>query len=301
MKNKPSRWVVLTLIVGISVPFAFPVPATADPALAVVVGTSQAEIRSCPESSCEVLDTAPLGAEIEITGEVADGYAPVRFGGISGVVPAVFVATDPEDPPYFVAGEPGCNRVALIFNIGVGADPATGILDTLAATDVPATMFVMGWWAEQNPPVLERMVQEGYLIGSHGYAANELPTLTDDEVLADLRSAATAIEEATGSPPAPYFTPYAAAMDARVRHLVADQGYLPVGWEVSAADYGADATEDGVYAGVIDNINDGAIVELHLDGPASNESTGRALPRIIHDLRAAGFQFVTIPEMLQPY
>ncbi|MDQ3692045.1 MAG: polysaccharide deacetylase family protein [Chloroflexota bacterium] len=264
------------------------------------MGTNELEIRTCPEPSCDVLDTATLGAKVEITGETANGYVPVRYREIAGVVPAVFVSADPANPPYLVSGSPGCDRVALIFNIGVGADPATGILDTLLAADVPATMFVMGWWAEQDPPVLERMVQEGYLIGSHGYAANELPTLTDGDVLRDLDLAEAAVMEATGSPPAPYFTPYAAAIDARVRHLVADQGYLSVAWEVPAADYGADATEESVYARVMDNIYDGAIVELHLDGPASAQSTGRALPRLIDDLRARGYQFVTIPELLEP-
>lgn len=288
------------MFVALSSPIAFPVPADAEPATAVVVGTPTLEIRSCPQASCELVATVPLGSAIEITGDVVDGYVPVRRGDVAGVAPAVFVATDSEDPPVLVAGSPGCDRVALIFNIGVGADPATGILDTLTREDVPATMFVMGWWAERDPPVLTRLVKEGYLIGSHGYAANELPSLTDEEVLADLKDADAAIKAATGRPPAPYFTPYAAAMDARVRHLVADRGYLPVAWEVPAADYGADATEDSVYARVMDNIYDGAIVELHLDGPASAESTGRALPRIIHDLRADGYQFVTIPDLLRP-
>ena len=295
-----SRWRVAAAIIAISALLAGPGSAAADPGPATVVGTPALEIRECPEVSCAVLDTVPLGAAVQVTGDAVDGYLPVQRGDITGVVPAVFVATDPENPPYFVAGEPGCNRVAWIFNIGVGAEPATGILDTLAAKDVPATMFVMGWWVEQRPPILDRMVQEGYLIASHGYGANELPTLDDAAVMEDLQSATAAIEAATGQPMAPYFTPYAAAIDARVRHLVADQGYLTVGWEVPAADYGADATEEGVYARVMNNIYDGAIVELHLDGPASAESTGRALPRMIDDLRAQGYQFVTIPEMLEP-
>jgi hypothetical protein len=49
------------------------------------------------------------------------------------------------------AGTPGCSQVALMFNIGAGYDPAIGILDTLGAYGVLASMFVMGWLAEQNP------------------------------------------------------------------------------------------------------------------------------------------------------
>jgi hypothetical protein len=48
------------------------------------------------------------------------------------------------------------------------------------------------------------------------------------------------------------------------------------------------------------NVYDGAIVELHLDGPASATSTGVALPWIVDELRDAGYTFVTIPELARP-
>lgn len=185
---------------------------------------------------------------------------------------------------------------ALIFNIGVGYDPASGILDTLERERVPAPMFVMGWWAAEHPAILDRMVEEGSLIGGHGNSPRELTGLADSDVADDLAHAAAAIEHTTGKPPAPLFAPYAAASDERARAIVADAGYLSVVWEVPAADYGGATTEAAAYDWVMNEIYDGAIVELHLDGPASADSTGRALPRIIRELRAQGYCFVTIPE-----
>ena len=248
---------------------------------------------------------APPVAAIGGTGELAlhessESIVKVAYQEVTGFANTLFQATDPAHPPYFIAGEPGCQRVALIFNVGVGYEPAAGILDTLAAEGVPATMFVMGWWAAEHPAILTRMANEGYPIGSHGDQSYELTGLSDSEVAADVANAAAAIEHAIGQPPAPYFTPYAAATDERVRAIVDAAGYLNVGWEVSAVDYGADATADGVYDRVMGAMYDGAIVELHLDGPASAESTGAALPLMIRDLRAQGYQFVTIPEMAWP-
>lgn len=267
---------------------------------AVVAGTNELEIRSCPTPRCQVGSRAPRGAAVEILQEADETMVEVAYQDATGFANRYYLISDPAHPPYLVAGEPGCARVAWIFNVGVGAEPATGILDTLAAEGVPATMFVMGWWASQHPAILERMVAEGYIIGSHGDQANEFTGISDAAIVEDLRNAAAGIEHAIGRPPDPYFTPYAAATDERVRAIVAAEGYLNVGWEVPAADYGADATADGVYARVMDNIYDGAIVELHLDGPASAESTGTALPWMIRDLRAQGYTFVTIPEMAQP-
>ena len=265
-----------------------------------VVGTETLDIRACPQPTCAVRATARLGEDVTMTGEASDGYVPVRYGDQAGFVSELFVAADPGHPPFLVEGAPGCNRVAFLFNIGVGFEPDAGILDTLQENDVPAAMFLMGWWVDEEPAILQRMVDEGYLIGSHGYESIELTQRSDEEVAADVRRATESIERAIGRPMDPYFTPYAAAIDDRVRSIVAAQGLLPVAWEVAAADYGPDVTDAAVYDRVMDNISDGAIVEFHLDAEVSKESTGRALPAIIADLRARGYQFVTIPDMIQP-
>lgn len=293
-----------TLLAAFSLPLwatqAMTSSVSASPAVATVVSTRELAIRSCATSQCSVVDQVPLGASVELGAESDGAFARITYGDVTGFANKLFLATDPTHVPYLLSGESGCQRVALIFNVGVGYEPASGILDTLAAERVPATMFVMGWWAAEHPKILTRMVEEGYLIGSHGNWSQELTTLSDDDVAADLQNAVEAIEHATGKPPAPYFTPYAAAIDERVRAIVAATGVLPVAWEVPAADYGPDATADAVYDRVMDEIYDGAIVELHLDGPASAESTGRALPRLIRDLRAQNYRFVTIPEMIEP-
>ncbi len=293
-----THGIVLTLVLFAAL--LPPAVIAAAPPSATVVGTSELELRSCPTDDCEVVERVPLGAAVEILDQPDEDFLRVAYGGVSGFASKLFLATDPAHVPFLAKGEPGCQRVALIFNIGVGYEPASGILDTLDTERVPATMFVMGWWAAEHPPILERMAEEGYLIGSHGNWPQELTQLTDSEVEDDLETAAEAIEHATDKPPTPFFTPYAAAGDERVRAIVAASGYLPVAWEVPAADYGADATEDAVYERVMTEIYDGAIVELRLDGPASAESTGHALPRLIRDFRAQGYKFVTIPEMADP-
>ena len=296
--GRKVRLALLTLALFLSL---IPVLGTsAAPPTARVVSTNELELRSCPTLECQVVERVPLGASVEILEESTDEFVRVGHDDVTGFASKLYLATDPSHVPFLIKGEPGCQRIALIFNVGVGYEPAAGILDTLESEAVPATMFVMGWWAAEHPPILERMVREGYPIGSHGNWPQELTGLSDNDVIADLKNAAEAIEHATGKSPAPYFTPYAAAADERVRALVAASGFLPVAWEVPAADYGAEATEDSVYDRVMGEIYDGAIVELHLDGPASAESTGHALPRLIRDLRAQGYRFVTIPEMTMP-
>lgn len=278
------------------------------PQTAAVVGTDALPLRADANPTSAILTRIPLGATATLAADVPppvlDGgpatgdLVRVAYAEAVGYVPDYFLAADPAHVPYLQQGAEGCRRTAFIFNIGIGFPPDEGVLDTLQREQVPATMFVMGWWAAKRPPILTRLVNDGYLIGSHGYAAVDLTGVSDEAVAEDVDQAVTTIEQATGRPLARYATAYAGASDERVRAVVAAKGLLPILWTVAAADYGPDATEDSVYDHVMADMHDGAIVELHLDGPASAASTGHVLPRLIADLRDQGYRFVTIPEMM---
>ena len=119
-----------------------------------------------------------------------------------------------------------------MFNIGAGYDPAVGILDTLGTYGVPATMFVMGWLAEQNPWLVQQIAAWGHPVGSHGYVPPELTTRSDDDVAWDLQTASDTLTWALGYNPGPWFTPYASASDDRVRSIASSLGLITVGWSV---------------------------------------------------------------------
>src|SRR5215211_1020799 len=127
------------------------------------------------------------------------------------------------------AGTPGCSQVALMFNIGAGFDPAIGVLDTLGTYGASATMFVMGWLAEQNPWLVQQIAAWGHPMGSHGYIPPELTIRSDDDVAWDLQAASDALTWALGYYPGPWFTPYASASDERVRSIASSQGLITVG------------------------------------------------------------------------
>jgi peptidoglycan/xylan/chitin deacetylase (PgdA/CDA1 family) len=265
-----------------------------------VVGTTGLNIRECPKPSCESLGLAQLRDDIIVTGEPQDGFLPVEWKGKAGWAWQLYVATPSRGTPYLLRGTPGCNRVAFLFNIGIGYEMQMQALEWLKENNVPATVFPMGWWAQQFPHEMKRIDELGFLIGTHGDTRGNLPQHSDEEVLKDLKDSVVHIEQVTGGEVAAYFTPYAADMDERVRSIVASQGFLPVAWEVSAADYGPDIDADYVFGRVAPYVQDGSIVEFHLDGPASAQSTAIALPWLVENLRNKGFTFVTIQDMAQP-
>jgi peptidoglycan/xylan/chitin deacetylase (PgdA/CDA1 family) len=280
------------------------VPAVAQdttvPEAGVVVGTTGLNIRECPDVSCGSRGLAQLEDPIIVTGPEEDGYLPVQWAGKSGWAWHLYVATPSRGTPFLEKGTPGCKRVALIVNIGIGEPLQTHPLLWLKAEGVPATLFPMGWWALAFPDDMRTIAMLGFPIGTHGDVRLNLTGFSDDEVVIDLRDSAIHIRDVIGKDPAAYFTPYAADMDERVRSLVAREGYLPVAWDVPADDWGEDISAQYVFDRVVPNVEDGSIVEFHLDGPSSKEATAVAIPWIVEALRERGYHFVTIQDMAQP-
>jgi peptidoglycan-N-acetylglucosamine deacetylase len=185
-----------------------------------------------------------------------------------------------------------------MFNIGSGYEPAVGMLETLGTYGVSASMFVMGWLAEQNPWLVQEIAAWGHHVGSHGYLPPELTFRSDDDVAWDLQAASGALSWALGYHPGPWFTPYASASDDRVRSIASGLGFITTGWSVGSGDWDPGATADSIYSSVVGGAFDGAIVELHLDAQRSADATAAALPWIIEDLSAQGYRFVTIPQIV---
>ena len=299
-----ARLIFCFLLILTAQLFAAAVPVVAqDTAIreaGVVVGTTGLNIRECPHVSCGSRGLAQLEDPIIVTGSEEDGYLPVEWAGKSGWAWNLYVSTPSRGTPFLEKGTPGCKRVAFIFNIGIGDPLQIHPLLWLKDEGIPATLFPMGWWALAFPDDMRTIAMLGFPIGTHGDVRLNLTGFSDDEIVTDLKDSATHIRQVTGKDPVPYFTAFAADMDERVRSLVASEGYLPVAWEVPADDWGEDISAEYVYDRVVPNVDDGAIVEFHLDGPSSKQATAVAIPQIVEALRERGFQFVTIPDMAQP-
>ena len=131
--------------------------APAAPVAGTVVGSPGVNIRSCARVECSVKAVAKLGEALLVTGKQVGGFYPVDWGGLTGFAYHLYVATPETGAPELRLGAPGCKRVALIFNVGIGYETRLDVLDALKAEGVPATVFPMGWWAAQHPDLLKRI------------------------------------------------------------------------------------------------------------------------------------------------
>jgi len=271
-------WIHVALVAAILLPLLAVRPA--DAAMGRVVTAESLNIRACAALDCQVIGAAHLGDAIEIAGGIVNGFYPVRWFGQDGYAFAPYINPG-NTAPWFVEGDVSCKRVALTFNIGIGYTPSQSVLNTLIQKETDATMFPMGWWVAAQPNYLRALDAAGFVIGTHCDERNNLTGLSDAGIRQDTLDSIAAIEAMIGRPIDPYHTPYAADTDNRVRTVVSNLGLLPVGWKVAAADYGSGVTSSFVYSRVMNGIYPGAIVEFHLDGPASAPSTGSGVINVL--------------------
>lgn len=279
--------------------------------LALAAGCGAAGVPSDPAPSAPVLpeetsaSTEPQEPTEAQAGDAGELPAPEPQGSEQ---PAQELMINPEEPsgaplPEVPPGEPSqlvvhgdrsCNLVALTYDAGSGADGAAAILDVLREHDLKVTFFLTGRWAEQFPDLARRIADEGHEIGNHTYGHPDLTTISDEEVLQQIRDAEEAIRTATGGNPAPLFRePYGAFSDHE-RRLVREAGYsYSIYWDVDTLDWtfpGVEATTERIL-----RAQGGSIVLMHMNVADSAAATAAAIPV----LQERGYEIAPVSRLLQ--
>lgn len=184
--------------------------------------------------------------------------------------------------------------VALTFDAGPSENSAR-LLDILKEKKVPATFFLLGKrHIEKYPELVRRMAAEGHEVASHTWDHKILTRIPDAQIREELRRPDDAIERLTGRRPT-LMRPPQGRTDADVHRICKEQGLAEVLWSVTAKDY---QTDDSalITRRVLDQVSRDGIILLH----DIYRGTVPAVPGIIDALKARGYVFVTVPQLLAP-
>jgi peptidoglycan/xylan/chitin deacetylase (PgdA/CDA1 family) len=202
-------------------------------------------------------------------------------------------------PAMVFAGSSRAHELALTFDDGPWGDPPTAdFIRLLAAEHVPATFFEIGNQISRYDPAgrLEReMLADGDMIGDHTWAHPDLLYLTASARREQIARTAAAIRRVTGFTPCLFRAPYGAVNRSLVT-LVRSMGMSTIGWDVDPRDWalpGVAAIERAVIGGA----RNGSIILQHFGGGPRWETLD-ALPVEIRALRARGYRFVTVTQLL---
>lgn len=210
--------------------------------------------------------------------------------------PATTTTTLGSGPSVLVwKADTGERFVSLTFDAGSDRGFAEEILDFLSDQGIAASFGMTGVWAETNPDLVVRMVEEGHTLMNHTYNHPHMETLSTAERLDQLERAEAIVFDLTGTAMSPYFRPPYGAYNNQVLADVGASGYgYSIMWTVDSLGWkGIPAAE--VTERCLSRAEPGAVFLLHV-GAKSTDSA--ALPAIVSGLREAGYQFATIPELI---
>lgn len=182
--------------------------------------------------------------------------------------------------------------VYLTFDEGYEYNNNTSqILDTLRDKGVKATFFITGSYLDNNPDLVNRMVEEGHLVGNHTilhYRAaptleSNQQTYIDDVVALNQKDSRISM----------FHRPPEGGYSERSLALLNSLGYKTVFWSFAYKDWLTDNQPDPKEALelILNNIHPGSILLLH---PVSNTNT-QILGEVIDGIRGQGYSIELLP------
>ena len=198
---------------------------------------------------------------------------------------------------YVAKGSTTSKAVALTFDDGSDGTNINKILDILSANNVKATFFLTGSGAKKHPSWINNISAKGHQLGNHSYSHPDFTKLTAAKMKSELAATETTIKGLTGKSTKPIFRAPFGASNAAVLKAVGDAGYThTIQWNIDTVDWkGVSSTQ--ITNKVMNNIVPGSIILMHTGAGASG--TPGALPGMISKLKAQGYKFVTVSELLK--
>jgi peptidoglycan/xylan/chitin deacetylase (PgdA/CDA1 family) len=185
-------------------------------------------------------------------------------------------------------------EVALTFDDGPG--PYTpNVLSVLTQQNVPATFFQVGALEKYFHDATSQIVARGYPIGDHTQTHAPMSKLAAGDQKAQLIQEISAMGNFGASFPRLFRPPYG-LWNATTLGILRTYRMLMVLWTVDTEDY-KQLGVPAIVSTAVSGARPGAIILLH-DAGGNRAETVAALPQIITELRARGYQLVTVPRLL---
>ena len=188
--------------------------------------------------------------------------------------------------------------VALTFDDGPWNEEYTSqVLGMLEEHDVTGTFFLNGLGIQQNRQAALDIVNAGHQIGNHSYSHKRMMFIGLDEVKQEIDSTTALIRE-IGFDGEIYFRPPYGKKLFVLPYYLNSEGIETITWDIEPESYPEIAKNSVAIAEyVVEKSSPGSIILLHVLGSKNNESR-EAIGPIIEGLKAKGYKFVTVSQLL---
>lgn len=188
----------------------------------------------------------------------------------------------------YLNGPRNVKQVALTFDDGPSIYTQQ-ILRLLSKYKAKATFFVWGVRTNGRESVLRQFLERGHEIGNHSWNHHQLPKYKE------LSVTNKNFRRMSGFKPCLFRPPYR-VYDRKLLAAAKRAGMQTILWDVDSQDWQRPGAKS-IANTVLKDTQAGSIILMH-DGGGPRNQTVTALKRILKQLRARDYRFVTVSELL---
>lgn len=181
--------------------------------------------------------------------------------------------------------------IAITFDDGPSAW-SKELVDLLAELDIVATFFVLGGNVERYPSELKYIASHGHEIGNHSYNHPDFKKLTLDEAILEIEKTQQIVYETIHKYPRLFRFPYG-SVHKEVLHSTSLRSIL---WTADSLDWQCYDSQ-WILERMKKQVKENGIMLFH-DFKYCNQ---KAIIQLVKDLKAEGYTFVTVSELLGFY
>ena len=241
-----------------------------------------------------------VGASLLVAACAQEGEPGVSAPSATRHGPSISVSAEgpvaprpPRAPASYNSVNTSHRVVALTFDDGPHPEFTPRLLDILRAEGVRATFYVIGRSVETYPDIARRIVSEGHEIANHTWSHPALPGVGAARLNKEIASTTEVIQRVTGRRPTNMRPPYGAINDRVRESMFKDHGLDVIMWSVDPLDWRRPGAAV-VRQRLVDGATPGGILLAHDIHPGTIE----AMPGTIRDLKAKGYGFATVSQLL---
>lgn len=184
-------------------------------------------------------------------------------------------------------------KVYLTFDEGYEAGYTEKILEVLKQNDVKACFFITAHYVNTKPELVEKMIEEGHIIGNHTVNHKSMPDLDLEAIKKEVMDLHTSIYQKFGYE-MKYIRPPKGEYSEKTVAYTNTLGYKTVMWSFAYDDWDENKQGRESYAKekILNNVHNGEIILLH----GNSKDNTNVLDECIKEIKKMGYEFKSLDE-----
>ena len=186
--------------------------------------------------------------------------------------------------------------IYLTFDLGYEAGYTEKILNALKENSIQGAFFITAHYVNTASDLVQRMIDEGHIVGNHTVNHKSMPSLSDEELKKEVMKLHSQVYEKYNYE-MKFLRPPKGEYSERTLSLCENLGYKTVMWSFAYVDWDEkkQPSESVAMDKIISNLHSGEIMLLH----ATSKTNADIMSQMIKKVQEEGYEFKSLEEFVQ--